>query len=277
MALSKNSKNLPPYDIVIDIHGSIKSAIFAKCIPIKDGAKSLIGFSKQSIKEGIASKLYDKTFDVEYLQNIYMRNVELIAKALNIPINKKDHITHKAPYLFYNEDRLSEYIKTLIAQKEPQLLVVIGASVANKIYPIDKMAKVVNELQRPTVVLWGSPSEQAQAMQLSELSDFITVSDRLSFNDIIYLIQNIKLVIGNDTGITHFAFALNKPSLTLFGNTSADIVVFETSDNKAIESDTPVNHWKINHKDFSIQDIEAIRDYSHSKEPTEQLEPKVKI
>ena len=64
----------------------------------------------------------------------------------------------------------------------------------------------------------------------------------------------MDLLIGNDTGPTHIAWAQNIASITLFGPTTKRMI-YETAKNIAIKSDSNVNILKINKNDFSIQDI----------------------
>ena len=71
------------------------------------------------------------------------------------------------------------------------------------------------------------------------------------------LIQNSKLVIGNDTGPTHMAWALNVPSITIFGPTPTSRV-YQTAINKTIKSNSFVDPHKLNKNDFSIREIDEM-------------------
>ncbi|MFA7354402.1 MAG: glycosyltransferase family 9 protein, partial [Sulfurimonadaceae bacterium] len=76
--LKTYSKN--NYDIVIDAQGLLKSAIVAKII----GAKTVAGFDKKSIREGIASLFYDKKVSIAYDANTIDRNVAVLCEPLGI-------------------------------------------------------------------------------------------------------------------------------------------------------------------------------------------------
>ena len=65
------------------------------------------------------------------------------------------------------------------------------------------------------------------------------------------------MVIGGDTGPTHIAWALNIPSLTLFGPTPGYRNTYITKINKIIESNSKVDPYKINKDDYSIRDIDV--------------------
>ena len=71
------------------------------------------------------------------------------------------------------------------------------------------------------------------------------------------MISQVDLVIGSDTGPTHFAWALNIPSITLFGSTPGYRNSYETEINKIIESESKVDPYNLNRNDFSIKTIQV--------------------
>ena len=71
----------------------------------------------------------------------------------------------------------------------------------------------------------------------------------------ILFISKVDLVIGPDTGPTHISWALNVPSITLFGPTPSWRNSFETKKNRSIASGSIVNAFKINKRDYSIRNI----------------------
>jgi heptosyltransferase-1 len=77
------------------------------------------------------------------------------------------------------------------------------------------------------------------------------------YRKLAFLISQLDLVIGPDTGPTHIAWALNIPSITLYGPTPGYRNTFETEFNKIIESDSNVNPNKIDKNDYSIKNIEV--------------------
>ena len=70
------------------------------------------------------------------------------------------------------------------------------------------------------------------------------------------MISKIDLVIGSDTGPTHMAWALERPSITLFGSTPGYRNAYVTKINRIIESKSEVNPYKIDKNDYSIRDID---------------------
>jgi len=78
-----------------------------------------------------------------------------------------------------------------------------------------------------------------------------------NFSELKELIINSELVIGGDTGPTHIAWALNIPSITIFGSTPLERNCFITEKNLAISSGSRVDAYKINKHDFSIKEIDS--------------------
>jgi heptosyltransferase-1 len=73
------------------------------------------------------------------------------------------------------------------------------------------------------------------------------------------VISQVDLIIGPDTGPTHIGWALNIPSITLFGPTPGYRNAFVTANNKIIEAKSDVNPYRIDKKDYSISSINAIQ------------------
>ena len=72
-----------------------------------------------------------------------------------------------------------------------------------------------------------------------------------------FLISKVNLVIGSDTGPAHMAWAMNIPSITLFGPTPGYRNTYRTQINRIIDSDSTVDPKKIDKSDKSIQSIEV--------------------
>jgi len=110
----KKINKLPTYDLVIDMQGLLKSAIISRIIP----SKLILGFDKTSLREGLASIFYNKTFNYGYAENIIERNFELIKFAFELPINKEE-INHKQPFLFFDKQYETSVLSKI---KKMQLL-----------------------------------------------------------------------------------------------------------------------------------------------------------
>ena len=242
----KRLRKLQLYDLVIDMQGLMKSAIVSKII----SSNVTIGFSRTSAREGLASIFYTKRFKIGYEKNIVERNFELIKFAFGLPL-KIDSLQDKLPFIFSRQ----VYKSLLLSSSRKNVLIIPGASHSTKLYPVNKIAKLTKLLDANIIIIWGNQSERALAEEVKELNFNVNITEQLSLNQLISLVSQVDLVIGSDTGPTHFAWASNIPSITLFGSTPGYRNTYETKINKIIESSSQVNASKIDKNDFSIRDI----------------------
>ncbi len=240
--LKKYSQN--NYDILIDAQGLLKSSIASKII----GAKKIVGFSKDSIREGLSTLFYDEMVSIGYDKNVIDRNAKIVSSALGIEITK-ENILNKKPFLYSKVDEA----------KGVDIIFVVGASKPNKIYPKEKFLEVANGLNELNIeVIWANEDEKLVADFLASSCENVSVCDKMSLDALKSKLQKSALVIGGDTGPTHMAWGLNIPSITIFGNTPEHRNTYITAINKVIKSDSKVNPLKLDKNDFSIRDIEAI-------------------
>lgn len=237
------------YDLVIDAQGLLKSAITAKLL-----GKKIAGFSKASIREGIASYFYGQKVEIAYDANTIDRNAKVMSQPLNLEITPQ-MILEKEAFLFYDEDkRLNEYL----SEKKKNIIFIIGSTWESRNYPKKKFLEVANHLKENILIAWGNEEEREKAIWLEENSSFIQALPKINLNQLKSIIAKSDLVIGNDTGPTHMAWGLNVPSITIFGPTPISRV-YETKINKTIKSKSIVDPYKLDKNDFSIQKIPSHR------------------
>ena len=234
------------YDLVIDMQGLIKSAIISKILP----SKQIIGFDKFSTREKLASNFYNKKLNCSYETNVILRNIALIEFALGFSVDKKQ-IYKKVPFIYSNVKELDFNFTTT----KKNILLIPGASHPSKRYPVESFAKLVHSLDANYHIIWGNNDEELLAKEIKRHAPDVRICPKISIENLAFLISQLDLVIGPDTGPTHIAWALNIPSITLYGSTPGYRNTFETEFNKIIESDSNVNPTKINKNDYSIRNI----------------------
>lgn len=239
----KKLRKLPKYDVVIDAQGLIKSAIVSKLIR----SNRVSGFDKHSIRESIASMMYNHTTSVAYDANTIDRNTKVICNPLGIKVKSKD-ISHKKVFLFSQSD--------ITIPDKPFTIFVVGSTWESRNYPKEKFVQIAESLRTNCLIAWGSDLEKEKATWMAEQSRFISVLPKLNLDDLKRIIQHSSLLIGNDTGPTHMAWGLNAPSITLFGPTPINRV-YQTPINKVLKSDSIVDHFNLNKEDYSITEIKV--------------------
>jgi heptosyltransferase-1 len=238
------------YDLVIDAQGLLKSAITARLV----GA-TIAGFDRFSIREGAASWFYAKKVACPYDANTIDRNARVLSKPLGFSISR-EQILAKQPFLFFSESACD--LNAFLRKNKATVVFVIGSTWPSRQYPPLRFVEIAENLAQNCLVIWGNEDERKAAEAMASRSDFITILPKLDLNSLKALIAHADLVIGNDTGPTHMAWALNRPSITIFGPTPISRV-YQTAINKVVKSPSIVNPYKLNKQDFSIVDIESVK------------------
>jgi heptosyltransferase I len=235
------------YDLVIDAQGLIKSAITARLL-----GKKAAGFDKNSIREKAAVWFYDEKVACAYNENTIDRNALVLSKPLGFSISNKE-ILNKQPFLY--TDNANPQLDTFFPNNRNTIVFAIGSTWESRNYPIEKFVTISQNLSANCLTLWGNEQEKAKAEWMSKQCANIKVLPKLDLNDLKTVVAKADLVIGNDTGPTHIAWGLNKPSITIFGPTPVSRV-YQTDINKVIKSHSSVNPYKLNKQDYSIRDID---------------------
>ena len=238
----KKLRSLGEFDLIIDMQGLLKSAIVARLI-----GKNTHGFDANSTRESLAALLYKTTSSIPYETGVITRNTFLVGDALGFCITDT-MILHK--------EAVFEVKHTFdLPQKKKHIACVIGASWESKIYPKEQMASVCSGLDGVCHIIWGNEKEQQDALWISQHATNAIVAPQMDLSELVSFISHVDLVIGNDTGPTHLAWAQNIPSITLFGPTN-ERMIYQTPNNIAIKSPSSVNILKIDKNDFSLREIE---------------------
>lgn len=235
------------YDLVIDAQGLIKSAITARLL-----GKRTAGFDADSAREKAAAWFYDIKVACAYNTNTIDRNALVLSSPLEITITR-EQIHNKKPFLFFSAE--DQRLYDFLLKDRLNIVLVIGSTWDSRNYPVAKFVKIAQVLQQNCLVVWGNAQERKKAEWMFRQSDRIKVMPKLDLNNLKALIAHADLLIGNDTGPTHMAWALNKPSITIFGPTPVSRV-YQTPINKVIKSASIVNPYKLDKRDYSIREVD---------------------
>lgn len=224
------------YDLILDLQGLIKSALVSRIL-----GRNIAGFDKNSLRESVAAYLYKTSYSIPYQENVILRNLLLCSKALEF----------KVPNLMKKKSFLFSKTKSNIY---PSLLIFVGSSWKSKVYPKESFLQVVKSLNVKTYVAWGNEKERDDAEFIAKNSDAILLP-KVTLDELKSIIQNSKLIIGADSGPTHMAWALNIPSITIFGPTPSYRNTYQTDINKIVDCGKKIDAKSLNRNDFCIKDI----------------------
>ncbi len=238
------------YDIVIDMQGLIKSALITQMLK----APKKVGFDYASAREGLSAFFYSQKVSIAYNEPVLKRNFTLLSHALNLPKKEISEGLNSRSKVFSYQD--SPKIDALnLNENKPKILFVLETSKINKTYPIERFKELALALENFQIcLLWHANEDKATALYgaLKNQCDVLLLP-KLTLNEVKALLFKMDLIIGGDTGITHLAWALQKPSITLYGNTPMERFKLESPINVSLTGNSNANYHK---KDFSIQNIE---------------------
>ncbi len=238
------------YDIIIDMQGLVKSALITQMLK----APKKVGFDYASAREGLSAFFYSQKVSIAYDEPILKRNFTLLSQALNLPKEEISQSLSSRFKVFSYQD--SPKINALnLNQNKPKILFVLETSKINKTYPTERFKELALMLENFQIcLLWHADEHRAATLyhSLKNQCDVLLLP-KLTLNEVKALLFKMDLIIGGDTGITHLAWALQKPSITLYGNTPMERFKLESPINVSLTGNSNANYHK---KDFSIQNIE---------------------
>ncbi|WQT15114.1 lipopolysaccharide heptosyltransferase I [Helicobacter pylori] len=238
------------YDIVIDMQGLVKSALITQMLK----APKKVGFDYASAREGLSAFFYSQKVSIAYNEPVLKRNFTLLSHALNLPKKEISESLSSRSKVFSYQD--SPKVDALNLNKNKlKILFVLETSKINKTYPIERFKELALALENFQIcLLWHADEHKATTLYhaLKHQRDVLLLP-KLTLNEVKALLFKMDVIIGGDTGITHLAWALQKPSITLYGNTPMERFKLESPINVSLTGNSNANYHK---KDFSIQNIE---------------------
>ncbi|GAA9890818.1 lipopolysaccharide heptosyltransferase I [Helicobacter pylori] len=238
------------YDIVIDMQGLIKSALITQMLK----APKKVGFDYASAREGLSAFFYSQKVSIAYNEPVLKRNFTLLFHALNLPKKEiSEGLSSRSKVFSYQDSPKIDALN--LNENKPKILFVLETSKINKTYPIERFKELALALENFQIcLLWHASEDKATALYhtLKNQRDVLLLP-KLTLNEVKALLFKMDLIIGGDTGITHLAWALQKPSITLYGNTPMERFKLESPINVSLTGNSNANYHK---KDFSIKNIE---------------------
>jgi heptosyltransferase I len=202
-----------PYDAIIDCQGLLKSALI-----MRDANGIKHGYDKDSIREPIASRFYDKKYAISYNQHAVTRNRALCAMSLGyeIPTN--------APDYGISSESNAAASRMDTGLQSSYIIALHGTSRDSKLWSVENWVSLGKELAKQNLNLvlpWASDAELNRAKQIADqLPNTTTVLPKLSILQMAGMIENAKAAVGVDTGLSHLAAALNIPTIAIYTDTN---------------------------------------------------------
>ncbi len=194
------------YDYIIDTQGLIKSAALARFL----FKGSLYGLDKSSAREPLASLFYDFTYKVPQNSIAVIRLRNLISKIYQLDIDLAN------PQLLINMKSATDSIRS------PYIFLLYGTSKKSKEWPMAEWIKLARWLLENSEYLltltYSNSAEQQFAQEFARQlnQQRVIIINKMAFSDLADHINRARLIIGVDTGFTHLANLLAKPTIALY-------------------------------------------------------------
>ena len=203
------------YDLVLDLQGLLRSAIFSKMTgcPRRVGLKearelSHLFYTHQAARPANSVHILDYYF--------------AILKDIGVETCLPDCWLTASPAAETSiQQKLAEH------NLPPQQFAVLvpGSAHAYKCWPAERFAKTAEALHRRygwTAVIVGTEKERvyADVIQASASSPVIDLTGQTGIAELVALFQRAGAVVSNDTGPGHIGLAVKTPGVIIFGNTN---------------------------------------------------------
>ncbi len=210
------------YDVIIESQGLIKSAVVAKFAHRTRSGRitGLANATEFSGYEPLARIFYSDSVTVPTLCHAVDRSRYLLSSALDIAPITRTSIPQFYPESFVNDlsnqDLTPEIAKDL---RHPYVLCFHATARAAKQWNTQgwiAVGKFLLERGLHPVFPWGSPHEKQISQRIVEGVGGGIVPPAYSIKQYFSITSHAKLTIGVDTGLTHLAAVLGRPTIEIY-------------------------------------------------------------
>lgn len=198
------------WDYVVDSQGLIKSALVARA------ARGVtFGLDRKSARERLAARFYDVRLPVERDRHAVQRNRELVAQVFGYRVRTPARYGLAAPAA-----------APAWAPTNPYAVLLHAASRPRKAWPDERwiaLGAILAARGYTCVLPGGTQAERANAARLARSIPGAMAAPATSLADAAALLGHATLVAGVDTGLTHLAVALARPTAGIYCATRPEL------------------------------------------------------
>lgn len=199
------------YDVVFDTQGLLKTSVVMRMARMAPQGRriGLANATEGSGYEPVSRIFHDQSIPVGIHTHAVTRARLVAAGALGYQMEGLPDFALQPP----------EPARFGWMPEQPYVVFFHGTARAAKQWPQERWVKLGQALAArglPVLLPWGSAKEQEAARQLAAGIPGATVLPALPMMQAVALVQQARLVIGLDTGLTHIAAAYGKPTVELY-------------------------------------------------------------
>ena len=201
------------YDLVVDVHGQARSAVFT----LATGAKCRVGYSRA--REG-AWLAYSHRVPVPTMDRHAVDRYLWLTDLLDLDRDPPDFTVHLPPQI---ERQASELLDDTGLAGQPFAVISPGTTWETKYWAPERFGEVARHLEarglRTLVV--GASRDADRCRTVAEMSPgAIDLAGRTSLAVLAAVTRRAALCVTNDSGTMHLAAACGRPLVSVFGPTS---------------------------------------------------------
>lgn len=224
------------YDISINLcEGKLNALVYAARIPVR------IGYSQKN-------KYRDRIFLTDIVEcPETFQGIPLLFLSLLETIGISE--TDERPKL-YAEPKITEHFRMLLRTGH-RLKIVVHPGGRNETrrwpYYQDVIKKIIKRFDA-LIVVTGTINEVMLAGNILsgiDAKNIMNLAGKTSLKEVVALCSAVDLVISNDTGVSHIARALGRPTITLFGPESTMLYGDLMENEKRISAEVPCRNENI--------------------------------
>ena len=226
------------YDLVIDMHGQVRSAFFA----LITGARVRIGFDRPIKRPLTVSAEHDlknvpthgwrgarEGSWIAYTHRIPIPTLDVhaidrylwVGELLGFDDTPPDLTIYLSPETIRNVDRLLS--EKGVSASQPLIVLVPGTIWETKHWTIEGFAGVARQFLHDgyAVALAGTKRDEQRSRQIAAAAPgACDLSGKTTPADLAALIRRAEVTVTNDSGSMHVAASLGKPMVSIFGPTN---------------------------------------------------------
>jgi len=217
MAAFRQALQEEAYDLVLDTQGLIKSGWVARLARLAERGRRC-GYGAEAAREALAARFYDAGFAIPKNLHAVERNRWLAAAAL-------DYVADM-PLDYGIAGRMAGAAAPSWLPELAYVVLFTATSSDDKLWPEQDWRRLAARLAQrglTCILPAGTDAERQRATRLAQGMSLARVAPALGIAEIAGLCAGARLVVGLDTGLTHLAVALERPTLALFSGTDPQL------------------------------------------------------
>jgi heptosyltransferase-1 len=191
------------WDYVIDTQGLIKSAFVAR-----RAHAPVFGFDRATAREAFAARFNDVKFHVPRDLHAVERNRRVVAHVFGYSIDAP------AAYGLLPPESPPAWVP-----RRQYVVLLPAASRPRKRWPDERwlaLGQLLADVGYAPIVPGGTPEERASAARLAAAIPGAVAAPEMDLADAAALLAHASHVVGVDTGLTHLAVALGRPTVGIY-------------------------------------------------------------